>query len=844
MIKVLDASKTLTELVSDTSNGLGQLTVMNDSVTEELNGIYELEFDVLTSDKHYEDLKNNRLVKVNVDETGNEQIFRVYNIGEPINLVSHIKCQHITYDLAKVVVKPFSATGAVNIKNALITNMLGTYPFTTWTDITNTTSTFTNDIPRSFRECLGGYEGSVLDVLRPEYEWDNLQVKICARRGSDHGTRIAYGKNLTDFQQEENNENVYDAVYGYAVVDEVTYQASSIYNKTGASFPKVLNVDFSNRYETGQTPTAAELLQYATDYATNNPIEVPSVNIKISFVPLWQTEEYKNIAPLERVFLGDTVHVFFDKLNVEASARVIKTVWIPSHKRYESIELGSARSNLNTVITDTVKQETESIVDSISVDTGFIERELDDLSRLIINGLGLYRTEVEIAGGGVRYILHNKPELADSDVQYYMSAAGIMVSTDYGATWDAGYDTTTGELFTQALSTIVLKALEIYGSTITFGDVNDKYITASVYTDDSDIAQGVSFDGSGTIRMQPQDRFYVNNLATDGVNMYNQILMNKQGSAYNSNLLELKNLDDEQNYLLANFIELDAHLYSTPTSNPYNRVILRNYSTASGTRYGGNYLSLQAYADSHSVNFYNYKPSTVSSTANRFTLSATATTNTTGIYNHRLGSSTDYANYIQLLGNDSSYSIALANYPFQGTVNANANRMIFSASATEQAFDIYNNKINNSNQANRMRMSVNSTESRLYLINCAFDTSNSNIVNQMSMVSDSSGNTITIENRDSSFGLMNSITLKSDKTMVLFCKSDMRLWSEGAIRLAANTTSSGSSSGTQQDIYVEGYSVKLQANSSGRIYLYWGSTRYYIGRATVDGTNVLTWTSA
>ena len=166
-MKILDNTKSLSTLVADNSNGLGQIQPLSCVVTEELNGIYELDFTVNVNDKHYNDLKNSGLVKVTVGD-GSEQIFRIYKIDEPINMISSVHCQHITYDLSKVVVKPFTATGAVNIKNQLVSNMLGSYPFSTWTDITNTTSTFTNDIPRYFRECLGGYEGSVLDVLRPE----------------------------------------------------------------------------------------------------------------------------------------------------------------------------------------------------------------------------------------------------------------------------------------------------------------------------------------------------------------------------------------------------------------------------------------------------------------------------------------------------------------------------------------------------------------------------------------------------------------------------------------------------------------------------------------------------
>lgn len=829
MIRVLDASKTLTELVSDTSNGLGQLTVMNDSVTEELNGIYELEFDVLTSDKHYEDLKNNRLVKVNVDETGNEQIFRVYNIGEPINLVSHIKCQHITYDLAKVVVRPFSATGAVNIKNALKSNMLGTYPFTTWTDITNTTSTFTNDIPRSFRECLGGYEGSVLDVLRPEYEWNNLQVKICARRGSDHGTRIAYGKNLTDFQQEENNENVYDAVYGYAVVDEVTYQASSIYNKTGASFPKVLNVDFSNRYETGQTPTAAELLQYATDYATNNPIEVPSVNIKISFVPLWQTEEYKNIAPLERVFLGDTVHVFFDKLNVEASARVIKTVWIPSLGRYESIELGSARSNLNTVITQTVKQETDGIVDSVNASTGFLEKELDDLSRLIINGLGLYRTEVEVTGGGVRYILHNKPELADSDVQYYMSAAGIMVSTDYGTTWDAGYDTSTGELFTQALSTIVLKALEIYGSTISFGDMNDKYITASVYSTNN-VAQGVSFDGSGTIRMQPQDEFLVNNMSSGG-SKYNTIALSHSVS---NTTYDLVNYQFAQPSKVANAIRMSSN--ATMDTLSLSNVIVGSTIQANG-------LSLLSSNTIISAALYNTQfGQTSSMDANRISLTANSTSNSLNINNYRFGVSGQTVNTVSFYSAANLHSLSLMNSRLDA--NNTANSITLSSNSSSRSISITNFNDSRSS-ANAVSLDYTSSQIKVALTNFWGDTrgnylelistssdrstnivnlqSSGTVANALYFKANSSGNTITLENRLNGSAI-NSIDMNSNKMMYLWCKSDMQLRSEGAIRLSANTTQSGGSSGTTQDIHLTGYSLHFYYTNNFAIHK--GSSRY------------------
>lgn len=590
-MKILDSTKSLSVLVNDSTNGLGTIQPLECTVTEELNGIYECEFTVLTTDKHYEDLKNSGLIKVEVGD-GSEQIFRVYFISEPINFVVSVKAQHITYDLSKIVVKPFTATGAVNVKNQLVSHILGSYPFTTWTDITNTTSTFTLDIPRSFRECLGGYEGSVLDVFRCEYEWDNLTVKMYAHRGADHGVRIAYGKNLTDFVQEQNNENVYDAVYGYAVVDETTYEASGIYNKTGVSTPKVLNVDFSSSYESGQTPTPADLLAKATTYATNNPIEVPNVNIKIDFVPLWQTEEYKDILQLERVSLGDTVHVFFDKLNVEASARVIKTVWNVLTNKYDSIELGDAKANMNTIINQTVDTAVDDKIGNLDIDVGFIEQDLNDLGKLIINGLGLYFTREALPSGGYRFYLHNQPTLANSDIQYYMSASGLMVSTDGGSTWSAGYDVQTGEMILQALSTITLRALEVYGSFLRFGSEDSNYIDVAPYSV-NDNPQGVSFDGTGSIRMQPQGEFLVVN--TDGTNNKNRFVMSSLSTG--ANVVNLINYSP-RNYRQANQLSM-----TSSATAPSSSFTMSNYDVTNNAQ--ANVLAMTSSTNSNQITFAN-----------------------------------------------------------------------------------------------------------------------------------------------------------------------------------------------------------------------------------------------
>ena len=588
-MKILDSTKSLSTLASSSTNGVGQINPISCIVTEELNGIYEAEFQVSTNDKYYPLLKQNGLVKIKVGDNS-EQIFRIYSISEPINFVVTCKCQHITYDLSKVTIKPFSATGASNCVTQLLAKVLGTYPFTMTTDISNTTSTFNLNIPRSWRECLGGYEGSLLDTFRGEYEYDNLTVKMLARRGADNGVKISYGKNLTDFEQEQNNENVYDAVYGYAIVDEVTYEASGIYNKTSATTPKVLNVDFSNKYSSGQIPTAAELLSYATTYATNNDIEIPRVNIKISFIPLWQTDEYKDILPLERVKLGDTVHVYFDKLGVTASSRVIKTVWNALTEKYDEIELGDARANLNTVINEIVSED-------VSTSQGFLESELESMSKLIVNGLGLHITR-DTQG---RIYLHNAEDLASSQYQYIITSSGFMLSEDYGQTWSSGWDIS-GNAILNSLSTITLKALEIYGSyiegsQIRFGDANGTNILARVNDNDT----VVLFEGSGYVEFEPQGSFSIKNMDSSN-NVLNYMSVDNGGGTVNRFIVQ--NNHRMNPALIGNIISM---LSSSSTINTMN-IINYQANNNTNTNQETNSIKMVNDATSSSVTIMNINP--------------------------------------------------------------------------------------------------------------------------------------------------------------------------------------------------------------------------------------------
>ena len=85
--------------------------------------------------------------------------------------------------------------------------------------------------------------------------------------------------------------------------------------------------------------------------------------MKVSFVHLWQSPEYRSIAALEKVSLCDTVTVRHQTLGVDIKAQVIKTVYNTLSERYESIELGSAKANFAS----TIKQATDKLQEAIDL---------------------------------------------------------------------------------------------------------------------------------------------------------------------------------------------------------------------------------------------------------------------------------------------------------------------------------------------------------------------------------------------------------------------------------------------------------------------------------------------
>ena len=288
-----------------TTNGIGRLSdAISVLVTEERNGIFELEMQYPITGPLYSELQEGRIISCSHDEVGDRQPFRIYRKSAPINGVVTFNAHHISYELANVVIGPFTATSPAAAIAGFTTNALTDQPFTFWTDKSNN-GTFVISHPVNNREILGGMEGSLIDIFNGgEFEFDKRTVKFYASRGSNSGVTIRYSKNLTDITQTIEDGGTYNAVlpYYYSAEDN-TLVIGSVVNGNGTKFKAYLNeenkipitdqngnpidveyfqqivkpVDFTDYYfNLGIVPTAAQLEARASTFLSNNRPWLPN----------------------------------------------------------------------------------------------------------------------------------------------------------------------------------------------------------------------------------------------------------------------------------------------------------------------------------------------------------------------------------------------------------------------------------------------------------------------------------------------------------------------------------------------------------------------------------------
>ena len=410
-----------------TSNGLGRLSdAITCKVVEERNATYELEMTYPITGIHFDDIQEGRIILAQPFDGGLTQPFTIYQITKPLNQVVTIKAQHISYQLSGIVVMPFEANSCVSAIAGIKTYSSSSNPFNFTTDKT-VTAHYEVTAPTAARGLLCGQQGSILDVFgKGDFEFDRYDVKLWVNRGTDNHVTLRYGKNITDLKNVVDMTNVYTGIVPFWADGEgntVTLPEKVVQSGHESEYPFqiIKPVDFSSSWE--NPPTQAQLRTAAQNYVTNNEGWRLKNNITVSFVALWNTEEYKNIAPLERVKMCDTVHVQVPKFGINFDTKVVKTDYNVLLEKYNSITLGDTYYTLSTVFQ-------EEIATSEERQSSHMQKAIARATKLIQGGLGGHVVFNTNADGEPQEILIMDTDNIQTAVNVIrMNLAGIGFST-------------------------------------------------------------------------------------------------------------------------------------------------------------------------------------------------------------------------------------------------------------------------------------------------------------------------------------------------------------------------------------------------------------------------------
>lgn len=331
-----------------TSNGLGRLyDCIRCEVPEERNGIYECEFEYPVTGIHYDDIYPGRIIAATHDENGDIQPFVIYAYTKPENGVVTFYAHHVSYRLNGIVSTLSNINNAKAAFNMLSMNAKPNNPFTLDTNVVgNYYLPYSDGTPRSIKTFLGGGEGSILDTYGGEYEFNMGFVTLWEQRGTLRDITIRHGVNMTEFNDDLDYSESYNACVPFwksgssIVIGAMQRLDNASYDGRDYCVPLDVTDKFASQ------PTAGLVGIEGYKYMKNNQTYLPSRNIKVNFVKLADTDEYKQYAPLQKCLLCDSVNVVFPRYNMAGVFKIVRVVWDVLQERYTEMELGNLSTSL------------------------------------------------------------------------------------------------------------------------------------------------------------------------------------------------------------------------------------------------------------------------------------------------------------------------------------------------------------------------------------------------------------------------------------------------------------------------------------------------------------------
>ena len=403
MIRLYDKNET-----DFTHNGICILKPLEATVTEELNGDYSLK---VTMPRGKKEIEIEQIIKAPTPKF--DQLFRVYN--SDIDMLGNqvFYARHIFYDLLDYFIEDTRPSGSGALA---ISKILENTPFTGTSDITEQGTAY-YQMMNPVKAILGA-DNAFINVWGGELERDNFNVRMRNHLGTDRGVSIRYRKNLTGLRLQTDLSGVYTKIMptglqenGHHLAVEQAPTASQqlaesnlehsvatksrlvclpekyvssplIDNYVNIKTTRIHYSDIKIDEETSEAQ-ALEMLRNAAAQEFENGLDKPQITATVEFIPLQDTEEYKDYSILERVYLGDTIRVFHEDLSIELETKVISYEFDTLSKRYNKVILGNA----NPKYGDTQKKYVEKQKEET---TTALEQAIINATQLITGNQGGY----------------------------------------------------------------------------------------------------------------------------------------------------------------------------------------------------------------------------------------------------------------------------------------------------------------------------------------------------------------------------------------------------------------------------------------------------------------------
>lgn len=365
------------------SNGIGRLfDCTRCEVSEEKNGEYLLELDYPVCGKYFSELLTGKIILAAHDKTDETEPFDIYDISKPNAGSVTVYGHHISYRLKKYIAWAGGTVGggpAMYLDTFNNGQILGVCPFVFDTDIQD--SQFTDESKQGY---FSSVDRSVYDILLNEdygllsnrtygvrqdagfgqigaFKFNRFHVSLLSKRGEDNGVKLRCDKNVKVITESFDISELVTCVVPYwqgqdangnqvfkdlKVLQDGTFTDGIVYGDWAKDYPYQNTVlyDMSSVWE--QQPTRDELVNGAKEYL--KIIEYNMKHSKCYRVEMASHDE--NLKSLYDVNLCDTVIVQDEKLNLNVSLEVVKTVFDVLEEKYTELELGSLAKKLSTAL--------------------------------------------------------------------------------------------------------------------------------------------------------------------------------------------------------------------------------------------------------------------------------------------------------------------------------------------------------------------------------------------------------------------------------------------------------------------------------------------------------------